>query len=148
MTADRTAYLTAATRRRVTGTRDRATATLRRLDHEGTTTINYVTVANAAGVSRALLYRDPKLREEINRLRDHHQSSVPRQPPATNTSPPCAPKSRPSATTTTPYEHASWPSSAKNATPHDHPDPDATPSATCHRPEPPTNTRPQAHASR
>ena len=81
MTADRTAHLTAATRRRVTDTRDRATAALPRLDHEGTT-INYVTVAKAAGVSRALLYRDPKLREEINRLRDHHQSSVPRQPTA------------------------------------------------------------------
>ncbi len=86
MTADRTANLTAATQRRVTDTRDRATTALRRLDHEGAT-INYVTVAKAAGVSRALLYRDPELRDEINRLRDHDRSSVPRQPSAQRMSP-------------------------------------------------------------
>lgn len=86
MTTDRTAHLTAATRRRVTDTRDRATAALRRLDHEGAA-INYVTVATAAGVSRSLLYRDPELREEINRLRNHPRSSAPRQPAAQRMSP-------------------------------------------------------------
>ena len=65
--------------------RDRATTALRRLDHEGTA-INYVTVATAAGVSRSLLYRDPELREEINRLLDHH-SSAPRQAAAQRMSP-------------------------------------------------------------
>lgn len=49
--------------------------------------INYVTVAKAAGVSRALLYRDPALRDEINQLRDHHRDSVPRQPAAQRMSP-------------------------------------------------------------
>ncbi|MDE8671097.1 DUF6262 family protein [Pseudarthrobacter sp. H3Y2-7] len=79
MTSDRTTNLAAATRRRVTETRARARAALRRLDREGAV-INYVTVAKAAGVSRALLYRDRELREEIDNLRDRTPTTAPRQP--------------------------------------------------------------------
>ena len=79
-------HLAAATRRRVTDTRDRARAALRRLDHDGAA-ITYVNVARAAGVSRALLYRDPELRDEIDRLRDHHRSARPRQPAAQRMTP-------------------------------------------------------------
>ena len=38
-------------------------------------------MAHAAGISRALLYRDPQLREQINRLRSSATRS-PRQPAA------------------------------------------------------------------
>lgn len=81
MTSDRTTHLAAATRRRVTDTRARARAALRRLDREGSV-INYVAVAKAAGVSRALLYRDRdrELREEIDHLRDRARTTAPRQP--------------------------------------------------------------------
>ncbi len=79
MTTDRT-HLHAATLRRATDTRARARATIRRLDQHGAT-INYVTVAEAAGVSRSLLYRDPELRAEINRLRNP-ATTTPRQPAA------------------------------------------------------------------
>lgn len=82
MPADNTAHLTAATARRATGSRQRARAALKQLDREGTV-INYVTVAEAARVSRALLYRDPDLRKEIDRLRERTQPSVaPHQPSA------------------------------------------------------------------
>jgi hypothetical protein len=81
MTTDRTADLHAATRRRATNTRARARATLRRLNQQGAT-INYVTVAQAAGVSRSLLYRDPELRAEIDRLRNPALTTTPRQPAA------------------------------------------------------------------
>jgi hypothetical protein len=81
MTTDRTAELRAATLRRATNTRARARATLRRLNQQGAT-INYVTVAEAAGVSRSLLYRDPELRAEIDRLRNPALTTTPRQPAA------------------------------------------------------------------
>lgn len=73
-------HLAAATRRRADETRARARATLRRLDRDGTP-ITYAGVAKAAGVSRALLYRDPELRETINKLRDRHTTAPP-QPAA------------------------------------------------------------------
>jgi len=63
------------------GNLTRARATLRRLNHQGAT-INYVTVAEAAGVSRSLLYRDPELRAEIDRLRNPALTTTPRQPAA------------------------------------------------------------------
>lgn len=81
MTTDPATHLAAATQRRVNQTRDRARAALRRLDREGTT-ITYTGVAKAAGVSRALLYRDAELREEINKLRDHSRAKTPRPPAA------------------------------------------------------------------
>lgn len=73
MATDRAAdHLHAATFRRATDTRARAQAraTLRRLDQQGAT-INYVTVAEASGVSRSLLYdratrRDHRLRNPTN----------------------------------------------------------------------------------
>ena len=81
MTTDRTTDLHAATLRRATDTRARARATIRRLDQQGAT-INYVTVAEAAGVSRSLLYRDSELRAEIDRLRNPALTTMPRQPAA------------------------------------------------------------------
>ena len=79
-------HLAAATRRRAEQTRTRARAALRRLDRDGAP-ITYVAVAEAAGVSRALLYRDPELREAINKLRDLQPTSLPRQPAAQLMSP-------------------------------------------------------------
>jgi len=80
MRADNTAALAAASRRRAESTRHRARAALQNLDRAGTP-ITYASVAHAAGVSRALLYRDPQLREQINRLRSSATRS-PRQPAA------------------------------------------------------------------
>ena len=68
-------------KRRITATRERARAALRRLDEQGAT-INYVTVAKTAGVSRSLLYRDPELRAEIDRLRKPGITTTPRPPSA------------------------------------------------------------------
>lgn len=73
-------HLAAATRRRVESTRARARDALRRLDHDGAP-VTYTAVAQAAGVSRALLYRDPELRETIDKLRQH-ATSPPRRPAA------------------------------------------------------------------
>lgn len=63
-------HLAAATRARAERTRARAREALRRLDRDGAP-ITYTAVARAAGVSRALLYRDPELRETISKLRQH-----------------------------------------------------------------------------
>lgn len=81
MATDQTAHLQAATLRRATASRARARAALRRLDQQGAT-INYVRVAEAAGVSRSLLYRDPELRAEIDRIRNPAPATAPRQPAA------------------------------------------------------------------
>lgn len=81
MTADHTRHLAAATRRRAEQTRSRARDALRRLDRQGTA-ITYAAVARAAGVSRALLYRDPELRETINKLRDHSPATTAARQPA------------------------------------------------------------------
>jgi hypothetical protein len=66
--------LTAATQRRCNETRERAHTALRQLDRQGTP-VTFVAVAEAAKVSRALLYRDPQLRAEVERLRDTAQST-------------------------------------------------------------------------
>jgi len=79
MTAEPAAHLAAATQRRLTDTRARVRAALQRLDSEGSM-INYGTVANAASVSRSLLYRDPELRKEIHRLRGITPSTSPTPP--------------------------------------------------------------------
>ena len=79
MTTEQTAHLEAATLRRATAARARARSALRRLDQQGGT-INYVTVAAAASVSRSLLYRDSELRAEINRLRNPTPTTAPRRP--------------------------------------------------------------------
>lgn len=81
MATDPTTHLHAATVRRTTATRARARAALRRLDQDGAT-INYVTVAAAAGVSRSLLYRDHSLRTEIDRLRNLKVTTAPHRPAA------------------------------------------------------------------
>ncbi len=81
MATDQTPHLHAATLRRSTATRALARDALRHLDQQGDT-INYVTVAEAAGVSRSLLYRDPELRAEIDRLRNSALTTAPRQPAA------------------------------------------------------------------
>jgi len=81
MSTDNSAYLTEATRRRSEHVRTRAIEAIRRLDRDGAT-INYVTVAAAGQVSRALLYRDPNLRGEIERLRASVTSPKPRRPAA------------------------------------------------------------------
>lgn len=60
--------LTAATRRRSEATRQRAVEALRRLDHDGVP-VTYTAVADAAGVSRSWLYRQPDLVGEIEQLR-------------------------------------------------------------------------------
>lgn len=74
-------HLTAATRRRAEQTRARARQALRQLDRDGVP-ITYTAVAQTAGVSRALLYRDPELRESINRLRDRPSTRAARPPAA------------------------------------------------------------------
>jgi len=80
MRADNTAALAAATQRRAQSTRQQARDAIQNLDHAGSP-ITYASVAHAAGISRALLYRDPQLREQINRLRTSATRS-PRQPAA------------------------------------------------------------------
>jgi len=77
--ADNTAHLAAATRRRSANARNRARETLRQLDREGSP-ITFVAVANASGVSRALLYRDSDLRSEVERLRDTTRPTSQRLP--------------------------------------------------------------------
>lgn len=65
---ERTAALVAAARQRHHDTRVRAVAALRRLDSSGET-INITTVSQAAGVSRAWLYRQSDLRALIDTTR-------------------------------------------------------------------------------
>jgi len=81
MATDRHAQLLAATLRRTTATTARARAALLRLDQQGAT-INYATVSTAAGVSRSVLYRNPELRAEIERLRGASRTTAPRRPAA------------------------------------------------------------------
>jgi regulator of replication initiation timing len=79
MPADNRATLATATRQRAETTRARAHAALRQLDHDGTP-ITVTAVANAAQVSRNLLYRDPALRAEIERLRTRGTTATVRRP--------------------------------------------------------------------
>lgn len=81
MPADNHDALTEATRQRAATTRQRARATLRQLDHDSVP-ITFVAVAAAAGVSRSLLYRDPDLRTEIERLRTRDPRASIRRPAA------------------------------------------------------------------
>lgn len=79
--------LTQATQRRARDARRRAQAAIRRLDRDGNP-ISFVAVAAAAAVSRSLLYRDPDLRAEIQRLRtpDSTRTRLPTAQQATNLS--------------------------------------------------------------
>lgn len=85
MPADNSAALVAATRHRSRSTRERARAALRRLDAKGIP-ITVVAVAAEAGVSRSLLYRDPDLRAEIDRLRSRDPLGQTRRPTAERSS--------------------------------------------------------------
>ena len=60
--------MVAAARRRHDDTRRKATQALRHLDAAGEP-ISFAAVAQAAGISRAWLYRDDAVRAEIDRLR-------------------------------------------------------------------------------
>jgi hypothetical protein len=79
MPADNRAHLAAASQRRASDARKRARSALRRLDQDGIP-VTFVAVANAAKVSRALLYRDPDLRAEVELLRTTRRSGPPRLP--------------------------------------------------------------------
>jgi hypothetical protein len=68
MTTDAPPALTAATLRRIETTRARAREALRRLDRGGHP-VTFAAVADAADVSRSLLYTDLALRTEIEALR-------------------------------------------------------------------------------
>ncbi len=80
--ADNTAFIVkAAQDRRATALR-RAGEALRHLDRSGGP-VNFRAVAEAAGVSRSWLYREPNLRAEVERLRSD-------RPPCTSAAPPAA----------------------------------------------------------
>jgi len=80
--ADNTAFIVkAAQDRRATALR-RAGEALRHLDRSGGP-VNFRAVAEAAGVSRSWLYREPNLRAEVERLRSDC-------PPCTSAAPPTA----------------------------------------------------------
>ena len=81
MTTEVPPALTAATLRRTQTTRARAREALRRLDRDGHP-ITFAAVANAADVSRSLLYSDPDLRTEIETLRTREQPRAGRAPAA------------------------------------------------------------------
>lgn len=81
MRADNRQALNLATRHRTQATRERARAALRRLDSDGTP-VTFTVVATAADVSRSLLYRDPDLRAEIDRLRTRNPHTQTRPPAA------------------------------------------------------------------
>jgi hypothetical protein len=85
MHADNRAALAAATRDRSAAARTRAREAIRHLDRQGLA-ITFATVATTAGVSRSLLYRDPILRTEIERLRFSPAHDRPRPPAAERSS--------------------------------------------------------------
>ena len=66
---DRVERLREAARARHDGTLRRATSALQRMARRGEA-VTFRQVAETAGVSRSWLYRQPQIREEINRLRD------------------------------------------------------------------------------
>jgi hypothetical protein len=68
MTAGNRASLAASGQQRSRHTHDRAVNALRRLDATGQN-VTFTNVAQAAGISRSWLYRQPDLRSEIDRLR-------------------------------------------------------------------------------
>jgi len=79
--ADNRAALATATQHRAETTRERARTAVRRLNRDGAP-ITFAAVAATAGVSRSLLYRDPDLRAEIDRIRDRDSLGAPRRPAA------------------------------------------------------------------
>ena len=81
MRADNSRFLIQAAQDRHEATATRASEALQRLDRAGEP-ISYRIVAQAAGVSRAWLYRQPDLRAEIDRLRTASPTSSGPQLPA------------------------------------------------------------------
>jgi hypothetical protein len=81
MPADNRAALAAATQQRSEHARTRARAAIRQLDRDGVA-VTFAAVAEAAGVSRSLLYRDPDLHTEIDRLRTRQPRGPIRRPAA------------------------------------------------------------------
>jgi hypothetical protein len=74
MRADNTHHVIAAAHRRAEQTRQRAIATLRRMNSTGQR-ITFDSVAREAGVSRSWLYAQEDLRAEIERLRQRHPTA-------------------------------------------------------------------------
>lgn len=75
MRADNTHHVVAAAKRRAEQTRQRALATLRRMDATGQR-VTFDAVAREAGVSRSWLYSQQDLRAEIERLRRRHPAAT------------------------------------------------------------------------
>lgn len=69
---DRSAAMVAAAKERHDATRRRAIGALHHL-HDAGEEVSFASVARAAGVSRAWLYRDPQLRAEIDQSRTRRQ---------------------------------------------------------------------------
>lgn len=74
MRADNTRHIIAAARNRAERTRERAIATLRRLEASGQP-VSFDALARAASVSRSWLYAQDDLKAEISRLRDRGTSA-------------------------------------------------------------------------
>lgn len=81
MHADNSRHLAAAQQRRHQELLQRTAAALRQMDRDGAE-ITFVAVASAAGVSRAFLYKNPSLCDEITRLRRPRPGPIPRPPAA------------------------------------------------------------------
>lgn len=81
MTADNTAHLRAAARRRREQTLQRARDALRQLESDGGR-VTFDLVARTAGVSRAWLYNEPSIRDAVQQLRAAHRSSTSSAVPA------------------------------------------------------------------
>lgn len=82
MAADRASVLQAAARRRHDEARRRAVQALRRFSTTGGGPVSLAAVAEAAGVSRAWLYRQADLRPAIDSLRLAPSRARPARPPA------------------------------------------------------------------
>jgi uncharacterized protein DUF6262 len=81
MRADNSPFLRAAAQQRQAQTAQRAAAAIRRLDDAGQP-VTFAAVAQAAGISRSWLYRDPTTRAEVQRLRRAHATDAPSPPAA------------------------------------------------------------------
>ena len=81
MTTTNSTALVVAAQQRAQDTRHRAVDALRRLDAAGET-VTFTGVAQAAGVSRSWLYRQPDLCSEIDRLRTSGRATTAPAPSA------------------------------------------------------------------
>lgn len=81
MRANNTAFIVKAARERREAALQRAEEALRHLD-SSSGPVNFRAVADAAGVSRSWLYREPNLRTRVERLRHDRPANAP-SPPST-----------------------------------------------------------------